>query len=188
MQVYKPQVGLVSGPNGSGKSTVAEILLRSGKIQSFINADIIAKGLNSLSPDKVSVEAGRMMLEAIDDMLLSGQSFSFETTLSGKLWKKFIVKARSLGYEINIFFVVVDNVDTAISRVSERVKKGGHSIPESTIRRRFIRSLEMFKTEYSIIADRWWVFDNTSEQSKIIAAKNNGDSFISNEYKRIFNE
>ena len=97
-----------------------------------------------------------------------------------------MMNAKQLGYSINIYFVVVDSVEIAVARVSDRVKKGGHSIPEDTIRRRYVRSVQMFKTDYSIIADRWWVFDNTKSESKIIASKSNGDSFTTSDYGRIF--
>ncbi len=184
----KPTISIIAGPNGSGKSTVAEILLQQGKIENFINADILAKGLNSLNPDRVSVEAGRLMLNVINECLDNKDSFSFETTLSGLLWKKFILNAKNLGYDVNIYFVIVDTKEMAINRVKERVRKGGHSIPDETIIRRYSRSINMFKNVYSKISDRWWIFDNTKILSKVIASKNNGDSFITSEYKRIFHD
>lgn len=183
-----PQVSIIAGPNGSGKSTVAEILLKQGKIENFINADILAKGLNSQEPDKVSIEAGRLMLKVINESLLTREDFSFETTLSGLSWKKFILEAKSRGYSVNIYFVIVDTVETAVRRVQERVKKGGHSIPVDTIIRRYSKSLKMFKGVYGEISDRWWVFDNTLSHSQIIATKNNGESFTTAEFKRIFND
>lgn len=71
-----------------------------------------------------------------------------------------MLEASERGYEITIVFVFVDSVDVCVARVAERVRKGGHDIPEADIRRRYGRSIRNFWTLYRELADSWVVLCN----------------------------
>jgi predicted ABC-type ATPase len=74
---------IISGCNGAGKTTASfNILPDLLQCKEFVNADEIARGISPFQPEKVSIEAGRLMLKRIDELMNSGQDFSFETTLS----------------------------------------------------------------------------------------------------------
>lgn len=103
------------------------------------------------------------MLEMIDECLKRGDSFSIETTLSGRTYARMIPQWKLAGYEVVLFFLRLPNVELAIRRVAERVAQGGHNIPESVIRRRFDAGLENFMSLYKPLVDTWRMYDNSSE-------------------------
>ena len=118
-------INIISGPNGAGKTTFAtEFLPREASCKIFINADLIAKGLSPFDPSAVNIKAGKLMLSELDELVSQGKSFAFETTLSGKGYVKRISEWRSIGYRVNLFFLQLDSVDTAIDRVAYRVSQG----------------------------------------------------------------
>jgi predicted ABC-type ATPase len=80
-----------------------------------------------------------------------------------------IQRLKNEGYKVHLFFLVVEGVDVALSRIKERVLKGGHDVPETVVRRRFTRSISNFFREYSPLADSWYLFDNTSTKPVAIA-------------------
>ena len=132
---------IIAGPNGAGKTTFAnDFLPIEAECLNFINADLIAHGLSPFRPDKMGVEAGRIMIQKINESVKKGESFAFETTFSGKLYEKKIKSWKSKGYEIIIYYLKLPNVDIAVERVKLRVSQGGHDVPEKIIRRRFDRS------------------------------------------------
>ncbi len=76
---------IIAGPNGAGKTTFAnEFLPIEAECLNFINADLIAQGLSPFQPDKIAIEAGRLMIKHIDDCVRENESFAFETTLGGR--------------------------------------------------------------------------------------------------------
>src|SRR5690606_7789144 len=114
----------------------------------FINADLIAAGLSPFAPEAAALKAGRLMLEEIADRVRKGESFAFETTLSGLGYLAHIGRWRARGYHVSLFFLSLPDAETAIARVAERVRQGGHHIPEAVIRRRFAAGLHHFDTIY----------------------------------------
>jgi predicted ABC-type ATPase len=94
-----------------------------------------------------------------------------ETTLSGRSYLTLIRGLKRKGYKVHLFFLCVDNVDVALSRIAQRVTKGGHDVPEQVVRRRFDRSLGNFFREYQPIVDSWHLFDNTGSTPVTIAFK-----------------
>jgi predicted ABC-type ATPase len=160
---------IIVGPNGAGKTTFAtEFLPFEARCINFINADLIAAGLAPFQPEMAAIKAGKIMLQQINECIQKGESFAFETTLSGKTYLKKIRDIKSRGYEVIIYFLKLATVDLAIERVILRVAQGGHNIPEEDIRRRFERSWINFHTLYKPLADRWIVFDTSGPQPKII--------------------
>lgn len=128
----KKVIYIIGGPNGAGKTTfVEEYLPKFSGTLNFINADNIARGLSPFDYKSVSVKAGKIMLQLMEDFQEKGISFSFETTLSGVKWKKFISDAQIMGYKVVIFFVFVNEVNLSHERIKFRVIMGGHDIPTS---------------------------------------------------------
>lgn len=160
---------IIAGPNGAGKTTFAkEFLVTDAQCPRFINADLIAAGLSPFVPEKAAVQAGRLMLQAIDHAVDSGENFAIETTLSGLGYARKIPHWQSLGYRVSLFFLKLDNVEQAIDRVAERVKQGGHNIPEAVICRRFAAGLKNFQNCYRDLVDDWMLFDNSNRPATLI--------------------
>jgi len=164
-----PDLYIIAGCNGAGKTTAAYRLLpKVFNTVEFINADEIARGLSPFNPSGVAIQAGRIMLERIEQMLEKSESFSLETTLSGVTYLEVIKKAKGKGYEIIFFFVYLNSVALAIERVAIRVSKGGHSIPKDVIERRYHKGLSNFSL-YAAKADDWYIYDNSGSEYELVA-------------------
>jgi predicted ABC-type ATPase len=90
-------------------------------------------------------------------------AFAFETTLSGRSYLRLIQQLKTQGYRVRFFFLWVKSVEMALSRVKNRVLKGGHDVPELVVRRRFGRSIKNFFAGYRPLADSWYLFDNSGK-------------------------
>ncbi len=153
---------VIAGCNGAGKTTASFFLLPNVLgCKEFINADEIAKGLSPFQPEKVSLEAGRIMLHRIDELLNQEKDFAFETTLSSKTYAQTILKAQSKGYFVTLLFFWLNSVELAKKRVKVRVREGGHNIPEEVIERRYERGIKNLFDIYLPICDNTMVFDNS---------------------------
>ena len=162
----------IAGCNGVGKTTASFTLLPEIlNCKEFVNADEIAKGLSPFQPEKVSIEAGRIMLERINDLLNSQKNFAFETTLSTKGYRSKIFLARTKGYNVTLLFFWLRNVDLAIERVRTRVIEGGHHIETEVIRRRYKNGIKNLFEIYLPIADEIMIFDNSEGKYDLIAEK-----------------
>jgi predicted ABC-type ATPase len=163
---------IIAGCNGAGKTTASfTILPEILNCKEFVNADEIAKGLSPFQPEKVSFEAGRIMLKRINELLESNQNFAFETTLATKSYKSKIVEAQSKNYKVTLLFFWLQNVDLAIERVKTRVEEGGHNIEKEVIKRRYIRGIQNLFKIYLPILDEVYIFDNSFENQELIAEK-----------------
>jgi predicted ABC-type ATPase len=172
---------IIAGPNGVGKTTFASTFLpRYADCKNFINADLIAQGMSPFSPEAAAVRAGRLMLSEIRFFAQRRATFAFETTLSGRSYLRLIRQLKKQGYEVHFFFLWVKSVDVALSRVRERVLKGGHDVPESVVRRRFGRSISNFFAEYRRLADSWYLFDNSAGTPEVVAFERAGKPRIIN--------
>lgn len=161
---------IIAGPNGAGKTTFArEFLPNYADCKNFVNADLIAQGMAPFSPETAALRAGRMMIAEIQSFAKKRVSFGFETTLSGRGHIALVRELRSKGYAVQLFFLWLKSVDLAISRVRERVARGGHDVPEQTIRRRFDRSTRNFLLHYRELADIWMFFDNSGKTPEVVA-------------------
>ena len=165
---------IIAGPNGAGKTTFArEFLLNEATCPTFINADLIAAGMNPFQPEEEAIRAGRLMLKLIDEHVSRGDSFAFETTLSGRAYARKIPLWRKMGYEVVLYFLTLPSADDAIRRVAERVRGGGHNIPTETVRRRFHTGRRNFDEVYQDIVDEWQLFDNRGDRPVLLARKYN---------------
>ncbi len=173
---------IIAGPNGAGKSTFAMSALQQYfNIEEFVNADEIAKGLAPLKPESASLEAGKIMVKKIDELIEKGSSFSVETTLSGRLYTKIIRQAKKQGYEVSLLFFWLTGYKMAQKRVKKRVELGGHNIPPDVIKRRYYSGLKNLVNQYFTAVDRCMVFDGTislKDGIKIIAEKSSKEDII----------
>jgi predicted ABC-type ATPase len=167
--VSSKKIIIIAGPNGAGKTTFARSFLPAeAHLPRFINADLIAAGLAPFAPDTAALKAGRLMLEEIEHCASRGESFAFETTLSGTSYLRHIRRWRSNGYRVSLFFLSLPNAEIAIARVAARVRQGGHDIPEVVIRRRFSAGLEHFHGYYKHVVDDWALYDNAGDAPAIL--------------------
>lgn len=157
-----PKVVVLAGPNGAGKSTSAAKLLRGVlHVHEFVNADTIAQGLSAFAQDRVAFQAGRIMLARLNELAQAQASFGFETTLASRSYVPWLRKLRADGYQVHIVFLWLPSPDEAIARVAERVKAGGHFVPDATVRRRYAAGLRNLHTLYMPLADTWQILDNS---------------------------
>ena len=171
-----PHLIIIAGPNGAGKSITAPALLKDAlSIENFVNADVIAQGLCAYQPEKAAIEAGRVMLKRIHQLASDQADFAFETTLASRSFAQWIPRLRTQGYQFHLIFLWLQDADLAVLRVKERIKIGGHSVPEETIRRRYNAGLKNFFNLYTPIADVWRIYDNSDPQPSLIAAKINNN-------------
>lgn len=185
---------IIAGPNGAGKTTASyTILPEIFKCKDFINADEIARGLSPFDPDSVAIQAGRIMLHRINELLTKNITFALETTLAAKSYIKFIEKAQKQGYEVILLFLSLNSEELAIKRVENRVKEGGHNIPIDVIKRRYTNGLHNFFRLYKQTVDKWLFVDNSGEDFHFIAEGSNMDIIIKDEVqweklKRVYND
>ena len=161
---------IIAGPNGAGKPTFAtEFLLNEAGCRTFVNADMIAAGLNPFEPERSAVAAGRLMLRLIDDYVRKGESFAFETTLSGRSYARMIPSWQAQGYWVRLCFLRLPSADMAVTRVRNRVREGGHNVDEEVVRRRFNAGWRNFQQIYQDIVNDWMLYDATEEFPKLVA-------------------
>lgn len=118
-----------------------------------MNADEIAKGLSPFQPEKVSFEAGRIMLHRIKELLDGNESFAFETTLSYKSYKPKVLAAKKRGFTVTLLFFWLNNPKLAKERVKIRVEEGGRNIPNEIIERRYYKGIKNLFDIYLDIVD-----------------------------------
>ena len=165
---HNKRIVIIAGPNGAGKTTFArEFLPNEANCPIFVNADLIAAGLSPFAPELVAFKAGRLMLEEIAAHVKRGESFAFETTLSGLTYAQMIPAWRSSGYAVELAFLSLPDVEMAIERVAVRVKQGGHNVPKDVIRRRFVHGIANFE-RYKRLVDSWQLYDNSGIPAVLI--------------------
>jgi predicted ABC-type ATPase len=163
---------IVAGCNGAGKTTASyTILPEILNCKEFVNADEIARGLSPFQPEKVAIEAGRIMLKRIGELLHSNENFAFETTLASKNYKNQIEEAKARGYNVTLLFFWLQTIDLAKQRVKARVLSGGHNIETDVIERRYVNGIKNLFDIYIPIVDVALIFDNSEERHQLIAEK-----------------
>ncbi len=163
---------IIAGCNGAGKTTASfTILPEILDCREFVNADEIAKGLSPFQPEKVSFEAGRIMLHRINELLNLNENFAFETTLATKSYKIKVIEAKKNNYTVTLLFFWLQNVDLAIERVKTRVLEGGHNIETEVIQRRYKNGIKNLFEIYLEIVDEVMIFDNSGGKPELIAEK-----------------
>jgi predicted ABC-type ATPase len=163
---------VLAGPNGAGKTTASRSLLAETlKVFTFVNADVIAQGLAGFDPDSAAIEAGRIMLDRVHTLAEQRVDFALETTLAGRTLAGWLKELRQTGYRIHLIYFWLESADLAIARVADRVRLGGHGIPEATIRRRYVRSIRNFFQLYRSAVNSWQLYDNSVSNTPRLVAQ-----------------
>jgi len=168
------RIVIIAGPNGAGKTSFAlEFLPREAECPDFINVDLIAAGLSPFDPQRAALRAGRLMLLEIARRVRAGESFAFETTLSGKNYARLVPQWQSAGYHVTLMFLSLPTVDLAIARVAARVAQGGHDVANTVIRRRFDAGMRNCENVYRRLVNSWALYDNSEPTPRLIASGDN---------------
>jgi len=177
-----PDLFIIAGCNGAGKTTTSfTVLPEILQCREFVNADNIAAGLSPFNTDSVAVEAGRIMLQRIDQLISENVSFAFETTLATRSYVSLIRKVHELDYKVTILYFWLKSPEFAIQRVAKRVSEGGHNIPKDVIERRYYRGIHNLVNLYMPVVDKWSVIDNLDAIPNLIAeGKKNSEKIIDN--------
>lgn len=158
------QIHVLAGVNGAGKSSIVGATIRANGGQ-YYNPDEAAReilaihpGLGQTEANAAAWEQGRRLLHrAIEQRL----DFTFETTLGGTTMPALLAEASRAGIEIYVFFVGLDSAEAHIARVRQRVRAGGHDIPEAAIRRRYRHSLINLVTLLPVLTELR-MYDNSA--------------------------
>jgi len=184
VDVSDKKLYIISGCNGAGKTTASfTILPEILECKEFVNADEIAKGLSPFQPEKVAIEAGRIMLNRINELFADHENFAFETTLSTRSYRNKITEARKNGYDVTLLFFWLQSVELAKERVKTRVSEGGHNIQPEVIERRYLKGIRNLFNIYLPIVDNSYIFDNSEGVHELIAEKEFGELIIANDEK-----
>lgn len=157
MTAPKPILTIIAGPNGAGKSTFTRATSEALRVP-VIDPDLEARKLQPDNPEAAAFAGGKQAIKRARTYLANNESFVVETTLSGNTYFRMMVEAKQKGWLVFLIYVGVDNVQTSIERVAQRVAAGGHNVPEADIHRRFTRSLAnlpraLQQTDYVSIFD-----------------------------------
>ena len=180
---------IISGCNGAGKTTASYTVLPEVlDCKEFVNADEIAKGLSPFNPESVAIEAGRLMLNRIENLLDRGETFSIETTLATKSYINLVRRAQADGYTVRLLFFWLNSPELALQRIAERVAKGGHNIPEPIVRRRYVTGISNLFRLFMNEVDSWEIYDNSKYPAIQIARGGKDDEtsiIVESTYKTI---
>lgn len=182
------QIFMIAGPNGAGKTTTAMSFISSEMIDEFLNADEIARGLAPLHPENMALTASKLMLKRFKELLDANKTFAFETTGSGTNYIKHLKEAQAKDYEVHLMFLWLPSSDLAVERVANRVRQGGHNIPEDTIRRRYFAGIKNLIKHYLPLANRALILDNSIAGTEKIIAKKHIDHYLKIEEPNIWKE
>ena len=161
---------IISGCNGAGQTTASyTVLPEILKVKEFVNADEIAHGLSPFNPEGMAIEAGRLMLLRIDELLLKGWDFAIETTLATRSYSRLVQRAQAMGYTVHLMFFWLNSVNLAEERVETRVQLGGHNIAKDIIKRRYHLGLHNLFEVFIPIVDEWMIVDNSDLPREMVA-------------------
>ncbi len=186
MTTQHPHIIIIAGPNGAGKSTTAPSLLQGTLgVKEFVNADVIAQGLSAFQPETAAFHAGRIMLERLHYLAKERVNFAFETTLASRTFAPWIDDLRKKGYICHLVFLWLPSPEFAVARVQERVRMGGHNVPEDVIRRRYKAGIRNFFQLYQPLTESWRFYDNSDPSGpKVIAAGDGKDVHTINDTEK----
>ena len=156
------QLWVLAGGNGAGKSTFFNGYLKKYGIM-FVNADLIAKDVDSENPEDISYQAATVASRIREDLIEQGVSFCFETVFSHESKIDFLAQAKANGYKIILVYIHLFDPSLNEARVLQRVSEGGHSVPTKKIRSRIPRTIKNIKTALLII-DEARILDNSSKE------------------------
>jgi predicted ABC-type ATPase len=174
-----PSVVVLSGPNGAGKSTMASrLLVGSLRVSEYVDGDAFARDLPRSEP--AAVTAGRAVLRRLDELGAGRRSFGFETTLASRSFSPRIRALIRAGYQCHLVFLWLPSADFAVARVADRVRLGGHAVPEGTVRRRYRSGLRNFFGLYQALTTTWRMYDNSVQEPLLIASGAGTETLVVN--------
>lgn len=167
---------ILGGPNGAGKTTISrEVLDETLGVVDFVNADVIASGLSGFNPEQAAFTASRIMLARLKELASARADFAFETTLASRTFAPWIRSLAESGYKPHLVYVWLRSPRLAASRVRGRIRKGGHSIPEPVIYRRYARSASNLFNLYIPLIDAargtTRIYDNSGSELELLATR-----------------
>jgi predicted ABC-type ATPase len=175
---------IISGCNGAGKTTASySVLPKLLDCKQFVNADEIAKGLSPFCPESVAIQAGKLMLLRIEELLSADETFSIETTLATRSYSELVKRAQEKGYKVTLLYFWLSSPELAVERVARRVREGGHNIPKDVIYRRYEKGLKNLFNIFIPIVDSWMIVDNGVEPREIIAKGTKNEMKTFNDFK-----
>jgi len=161
---------IIAGCNGAGKTTASyNILPEMLGCQEYVNADEIARGISPFKPESVSIQAGKIMLVRIKELIANGTDFALETTLATRTHANFIQYAQENGYKVTLVFFWLNLPSLAVERVKMRVASGGHNIEEKVIRRRYDIGIKNLFSLYIPLCEYWMIINNSTLPPELIA-------------------
>jgi predicted ABC-type ATPase len=161
---------VLGGPNGAGKTTAAASILPAHiGIREFVNADEIAQGMSPFDPTAPAVAAGRLMVERIHALAQAGASFAFEITCAGRAHAQLPRSCRDRGYQVTLISLWLPSPQAALARVAQRVRGGGHGVPDEVVVRRYWAGLRNMRHLYLPLADLGLIYDNSATSPVLIA-------------------
>lgn len=158
---------IIGGVNGTGKSSLTGVLkTQTTDLGVIIDVDRITAlaGVNA-------IQGGKIALERISECLDKNISFTQETTLSGRKTETTAAKAKELGYTVRLYYVGLDTPEECLSRIANRVRRGGHDIPENDVHRRFAGRWEAV-SKVLPYCDEAHFFDNDNGFVEVAEYKN----------------
>jgi predicted ABC-type ATPase len=164
------------------KVTRSQILNFLGRSSQLVEKDL-AKEVARLEFENSSlyfqdVELNSYYVSAIADFLherliKAGTDFSFETVMSHPAKIELLRAARSKGFRNYLYYIATEDPAINISRVTVRVKEGGHDVPDAKVRSRYYRSLQNLIAAIRA-TDRAYIYDNSGAEAKLIAEITDG--------------
>ena len=163
MKIYT----IIGGVNGVGKSSFTGVLReRSTDLGIIVDVDKITAELGA-----GALAGGKAALRKINECIGKGVSFTQETTLSGRKTEATAKQVAELGYHIRLFYIGLDTAAESLARIQNRVKRGGHSIPEDDVERRFALRWEAL-TKVLPYCDEAEFYDNDNGFVKVAEYRN----------------
>ncbi len=157
-----PNLYIIAGPNGAGKTTASfTVLPEILGCREFVNADEIARGLSPFNVEAVAMQAARITLERMAELMESRADFAIETTGATRSYVNLVRDAQARGYRVVLLYFWLKSPELAIERVALRVSKGGHHIPSEDVHRRYKRGIQNLLRLFIPIVNEWEVYDNS---------------------------
>ena len=149
------------------------------RVSEYVDADVFARSLPR--SEATAVTAGRAVLRRLDELAMERRSFGFETTLASRSFGPRIRRLIAAGYECHLVFLWLPSADFAVARVADRVRLGGHTVPEETIRRRYRSGLRNFFSLYQTLTTTWRMYDNSVHQPRLVASGAGRETLVAND-------
>ena len=167
---------IIGGPNGAGKTTAAhELVPLELRIREFVNADEIARGLSPFNAEQAAMAAGRLMIERMQALVRSGESFAFEMTCAGRAHAHWLRKCQAQGWRVALLFLWLPTPEAALHRVARRVREGGHAVARDVVIRRWRAGLANMRNLYLPLSNAAAIHDN-SDGTRILVAERTPDA------------